>query len=74
MDQLIVLDRDKWFKLLQDDGIALTKKEREVYLPITPKSKKKTRMIVYSATDTGSFFYTKIYKLAAELYNKMRIA
>ncbi len=28
-------------------------------------------MIAYSATDTGSFFYTKIYKLAVELYNKM---
>ncbi len=45
----ILLDREDWFKLLQDSGTVMSDAEKEMYLPINPKPKKKTRMIANSS-------------------------
>ncbi len=52
------------------DGTEMTAEEKQVYLPSNPKPKKKTRMIAH-ASEHGSFFYSQLYQLAADLYEKM---
>ena len=66
----ILLDREDWFKLLQDSGTLMSGAEKEMYLPTNPKPKKKTRMIAHSSED-GSFFYSLLYQLAAALFDQM---
>jgi hypothetical protein len=66
---MMLLDHDKWFKLLQDNGTLMSSEEKVMYLD-GPRPKKKTRMISHSSED-GSFFYASIYQLAAELYDRM---
>ena len=43
----ILLDREDWFKLLQDSGTVMSDAEKEMYLPTNPKPKKKTRTITH---------------------------
>ena len=66
----ILLDREDWFKLLQDSGTLMSGAEKEMYLPTNPKPKKKTRMIAHSSED-GSFFYSLLYQLAVTLFDRM---
>ena len=44
--------------------------EEEQYLPTKAKHKKKTRMIAQSSA-SGNFFYSLIYQLAAQIYDRM---
>jgi hypothetical protein len=52
------------------DSTEMTAEEKQVYLPSNPKPKKKTRIIAH-ASEHGSFFYSQLYQLAADLYEKM---
>lgn len=55
----ILLDCHEWFHLLQDDGIEMSSTNKETYLPMNLKPKKKTQMIVHSSAD-GAFLLAAI--------------
>jgi hypothetical protein len=69
-DPNFLFDRREWFNQINDDGTEMSVAEEEQYLPTKAKHKKKTRMIAQSSA-SGNFFYSLIYQLAAQIYDRM---
>ena len=65
-DSDIVVDRERWFTLLQDAGRELTPEECKLFLSEDAARKVKTRHILH-----GTRFYRDIYSLAELVYDKI---
>ena len=69
LNRSLLIEDDRWFRLLQDPGEAMTSAEEAIYSCAASgagKQRKKTRKITH-----GLYFFGDLYSLAAELYEMM---
>ena len=64
-DQTLIIDRERWFRLIQDLGEEMTSAEEAIYF-VAGKPKKKTRRITY-----GNRFFADLYTLSSMVYELM---